>query len=182
MLKLSIRRQVSVLVCAVAAATLGIDFNLTTKPAYASVLDLSCAGEQETTYDPGLTLEQKQTTANYDSTLTCNPLIATSAIVSGSNKGTVSVIASCDLTNETPYDRTYYWSDGQYSKVHIIPVEDEKPVGENVVTYTGLVTEGEFKNDTVAITVTTATLDSAKCASTGVTSTTGAQTITLVRP
>ncbi|MDF5716393.1 MAG: hypothetical protein PUP93_21565 [Rhizonema sp. NSF051] len=183
MSKYSLNRKISVLVCTIATAIIGIDFSIISKPAHAVAVDLSCAGGYEATYNPPLTLSEKVTTIQSDGTLTCNPILGTDkTIISGSDKGTATITASCDLASQTPTDRTYHWSNGQYSKVHLIPIVNEKPAGDSVVAYEGTVTEGEFINDTVTETLTLATLDTSKCLSNGVPNASGAETITFIKP
>ncbi len=178
MLKLSIRRQVSVFICAVATATIGVDFNIGNKLAHASVVDLNCTGGHSVTYNPGLTFDEKETKVTSDSTLsTCVPLLSDPTIVSGSNNGTNTVTASCDLANAGASDVTYKWSNGRYSTVHLNTLVNEKPAGDTVTIKTGIVTDGEFKGDMATRTTSLATLDTTKCLTTGVTSANGTETI-----
>ncbi|MBW4597842.1 MAG: hypothetical protein KME46_34295 [Brasilonema angustatum HA4187-MV1] len=148
--------------------------------AHAGVVDLSCTGGYTATYSPGLTFEEKETVITRDGTLsTCVPLLTDATIVSGRGSSKVTVNASCNSANTPPYDLKYNWSNGQSSTIHFSSTVQQKPAGDTVFISTGIVTDGEFKNDMATRTLTLATLDSTQCLSTGVSSATGNETLVL---
>ncbi|MEH2072280.1 MAG: hypothetical protein V7K47_29710 [Nostoc sp.] len=185
MLGSSTCRRVSVLVYAIAAATLGIDFNIANKPANAGVVELSCTGPYTASYTPGLKLQEQQTTINSEGILnTCLPLVSNPKIVSGRDSSTGTITSSCLLTNQgSSTQTTYYWNNGQYySIIKFIPVANQKPIGSSVIVQSGTVINGIFKNAMATRTITLVTTDSTKCATTGITRVNGVETITLTSP
>ncbi|MDF5724478.1 MAG: hypothetical protein PUP91_29260 [Rhizonema sp. PD37] len=180
MSKNSLNRTLSAFACATATVIISVDFSLGSKLARADVLDLSCTGGYTATYNPGLTLEEKQAIVKIDSTLsTCVPLLTDPTIKSGSYSNTLNVTASCDLTNSTPYDIEYHWSNERHSIVHFASTINQKPGGETVLVSTGIVTDGEFKNDMATRILALATFDTAECLTNGVPNATGDETLVL---
>lgn len=184
MLGSSTCRRVSVLVYAIAAATLGIDFNIANKPANAGVVELSCTGPYTASQTQGLKLQEQQTTINAEGILnTCIPLVSDPKIVSGRHTVTSTANASCLLTNQGSEETTYYQNKGQYySKIRFIPLANQKPIGDSVIVQSKIVIDGIFKNSMATKTTTLVTTDSTQCATTGVIRVNGVETITLTSP
>ncbi len=188
MLRAFIRRRVSVFACAIATATLGIEFSLIGQPARAtnpntdSSVDLLCPlGTQTATYSPGLTLIQRPTAVTVEGALlscvSSDPEINTGTYhFSGQGQ------FSCLLTSQAPFSVTYRWSNGKYSTVRYVSSVNQKVAAGSVVVSTGTVVDGEFKGDAAVRTVEDTTLQSGQCAtSEGVTSTTGAASLTFTK-
>lgn len=185
-MRFNIKRRVTILACAVATAILSVELSVTSKAAYATITDVSCTGPYTANYNPGLTLQEKDTTVTRNSTLTtCLPLLTNPAITSGSSNSTVTISASCSLASTPATTITYYWNNSSlYSTIDFdIPIQT-KPLGQTVFTSNGVVKDGLFKGDKAVRTLTLVTLDSAECLDpngTGVTSATGFETLTLTR-
>ncbi|MBP5976941.1 hypothetical protein HW132_30520 [Brasilonema sp. CT11] len=179
----SIRHRISIIACTIATAALGVEFSMASKAAYAVVDLLTCTGPYTASYNPGLTLlEPKQTVVSFNSTpFTC--LISTDPTITSatSNSGAVTITASCTLaTSPGEYEATYYWSNGNYSKVVFKETVQAKPGGQTVFISFGEVKEGQFQGAKATRNLTLFALDLLQCATpSGVTSATGTDTIEL---
>lgn len=151
----------------------------TPMPAHAQGLTLvACAGTHTATWTPGLTNTAKTVTVSTNSLWSC-PLSATSA----SSQQKFPQELSCDsLLQPTSVTWVIVWADGETSTTQLKgDVEDVD--GNLVVPLTGSVTEGLYKGDNVAITVTDtnlgATLNSACSSPGGLTNASGPTLLTI---
>ena len=143
----------------------------------AAGVDLSCPGQQATSYDPGVTLTPRTVHITTDGVL--GPCASSDpTLLSGSYHDDVTGTVDCTFGSVHGI-RTIAWNNGRTSTVSFATTLDAKPDGETVVVEQGTVTAGEFTGDATLSTITLAQTALAACATpTGVTSTAGPVTTT----
>lgn len=104
-------------------------------------------------------------------------------LISGSDAVTVTTMASCLLHNPSgPVDGLVSWNNGKTSEVfgNFTAVIS---AGQEVVVFSGTISAGEFKGDTVVATSTSHALNLLAClAPPGVTSSFGAEVLAIIKP
>jgi hypothetical protein len=184
-----IRRRVSVIACALAAAALGVEFSLFGQSARATDPDpatevnlLSCTGTQATSFNPGLTLIPRQTTFNAVGSL--SPCVSLgSTINSGNYQRTDTASLSCLLDSEGPATYTYHWNNGKFSTVRYELTGRARPAGQAVFTFSGTVQSGEYAGARATMTLTLVTTQATGCLTPeGATSNSGVVTVTFAGP
>jgi hypothetical protein len=148
-------------------------------PASAAIGDMGCtanpAAIATVTYSPGVTLTPQTITYTINGSL--SPCVSLSTgITSGTFTSTGTASLSCIAPGSNFNGDIYFtWSNGKKSTVLINSVVDVRLGVAIVLTMTGPVTHGLFKNDTAIIVVTlaTSTFDPLLCIGGGVTSATG---------
>ncbi len=160
----------------------GILFGLATTPAKAVTFDVTCTGTQTATYSPGLLFRPQLVTVNVHDILgPCKSSDRT--LISGSRTITVPNFASCLVDNDPGFvTMTFVWNNGNTS-TSTANRTLIRTLSEVIVVFTGIIQAGEFKGDTLTLTITAATLNVQAClAPPGVTSTSGAEVLSIVRP
>jgi hypothetical protein len=138
----------------------------------AAVVDLTCPGQQATSYDPGVTFVPRTVHITTDGVL--GPCVSSDpTVLSGSYHDDVTGTVDCTFGSVHGI-RTIAWNNGRTSTVSFTTALDAKPDGETVVVEQGSVTSGEFTGDATLTTITLAHTALLACATpTGVTSTAG---------
>ena len=135
-----------------ALAVVGMGF-----PSYsamAGALDVTCAGTQTVTYDPGLVLQPAATSIHFDNIFAPCVSATVPDLISGVSIGTATRTASClDIAEPDSALLTFTWNTGQTSLFSYNRTVTTVG-GTSVVTLTGVITSGLFAGDT-AINITT---------------------------
>ncbi|MCY1040515.1 hypothetical protein OV208_04200 [Corallococcus sp. bb12-1] len=156
-------------------------FLLLAPAAKAEPVVLVCAGQEKTKYTPGLTYAQRQVSFTGQADLDC-PLL-TPAVGTATIKTSGSSMQSCTpaLTSASS-QITIDWGDGTRSVARGSTVLSTKPLGESVITLTGTVVSGRFKDATIVRTLTLLAPDPALCnTSQGVTQVEGPSTLEVLK-
>lgn len=162
-----------------AAGVLGAE--ATSAAADASIVDLTCPGYSQTTYQPGMTDAARQITISgsgvYGPCVSSDP-----TLTSGTFHASGTGIVSC-VSGSFSGSITFIWNNGRSSTVSYTAIIGQHVDGEVVVVVHGTVTDGEFEGDTFIHTVTLFTLEPPQCfTSSGVASTSGPKLITFTQP
>jgi hypothetical protein len=149
-------------------------------PAHAAVTDVTCVGSTSAHYTPGLTLTQQSTAVQAQ--FLFNGCIGTDAsVTAGSADRTVTATLSCLTPTVTgPGSITIRWSNGAGSDFAFNRTLTHVG-GQNVVTFLGQITSGEFSGDNATLVAASPNLNILDCLTpTGVTNTAGVVTLEIV--
>ncbi|WP_035054875.1 hypothetical protein [Andreprevotia chitinilytica] len=135
--------------------------------AHATPMLLTCLGNTNTSYSPGVTNTTATTTLTYNEHLTLCPIPLLFAITSGTNFSTGTITTSCTGLAGQPFSTTYVWSDGETSDITFTSNRAVKANGQNQVIATGTVTAGLGSGSAVTRTITYLDTDLLACESTG---------------
>jgi hypothetical protein len=122
----------------------------TAVPAHAQILDVTCAGTDSIVISPGLLFTPQ--TVTITGTKIFAPCLSTdSSLLSGSTVAMGTVVRSCDLTADPhPGSAVISWNNNQTSTFSY-NVETTYSAGQNIATFTGNITAGEFSGDTAVM-------------------------------
>lgn len=135
-----------ILIAAMLVSLAGL--TLVTSPAHAVSLDVTCAGTETATYNPGL-LINTQTSQVAVTGILAACTSADPGITSGNYTENFSAALSCaTLFAGRAGTRTIRWSNGQSTTFDFTRAINNA-AGQITVTFTGDVTGGEFTGDTV---------------------------------
>lgn len=173
------RHQALALSCAIATATIGVDFMATKSIAQAQLLPVICpVGSQTATYNPPLTNQTQNIVANIQGSV--GQCIGAQPIISGTYQLTVPFPTSCNnIGTFPPYSITYNWNTGQSTQVNYTFTSLNLINGEFILTSTGTVVAGLFQGRTVQSNVVLLQTDLAACSNQGVPTLAGPQTLTI---
>lgn len=147
----------------------------------AAVGQMTCTGQENTTFSPGLTNTPQTVTITVNNSENCLSL-TNGGFRTGTATSTRTIPGISCLTllaGGNPDEMTYHWSNGLQSTFGFTPTVNFVG-GSPVVTQTGSITAGEF-NGAVAIGTVTLVADLTKCSTPGgVTSASGAHTLNIV--
>lgn len=162
----------------VAVTTLAGASGLIASPADASVLDVTCVGQESRTYSPGLLLTDQSIDVDLDAVM--SPCVSTdSGITAGTYTASYTQSLSClDLdANANNQTRVFNWNDSSSSTMTANRTVQRLTL-TTVVTFTGTISSGKFAGDTAVLVVTVLNPSVLNCLSSpGVTSTTGTVTL-----
>lgn len=130
--------------------------------AHATVTDVTCGGTDTIVISPGLLFTPQ--TVTITGTKDFGPCLSTdSTLTSGTTVASGSVVRSCDLTDD-PHSgsATITWNNSQTSTFSY-SVQTTYSAGENVATFTGSITAGEFTGDTAVMVSTGLAPDPLQC-------------------
>ncbi|BBD63015.1 hypothetical protein NIES2109_58650 (plasmid) [Nostoc sp. HK-01] len=174
------RRRALALSCAVATATIGVDFMATKSIAQAQLLPVICSvGSETASYNPPLTTQTQNTTVSIQGSV--GQCIGAQPIISGTYNFTVTFATSCNNIQSFPaYPITYNWNTGQSSQVSYTFTSLNLINGQLLLTSTGTVTDGLFKGRTVQRTITLLGTNLTACFNQGLSTLGGPQTLTIL--
>jgi hypothetical protein len=138
-------------------------------PAHAAQADVTCAGTETVTYQPGLLLTSQQVHVDVTGILApCGS--SDSGITAGSYTESFMATLSCStLFAGRAGTRVFTWSNGQTSTFSFNRALNNVG-GQTTVTFTGAITSGEFQGDTAVEQVVFVTPSALQCqAPTGLT-------------
>ncbi|GEM_PF-2373129 len=173
------RYQLSALACAIATATIGVDFVATQSIAQAQLAPVTCpVGSETTIYNPPLTNQVQNTTATIQGSV--GECLNAQPILSGTYNFSVTGPTSCNNIGIFPtYSITYNWNTGQSSQVQYTFTSSNQINGLLILTSSGTVVNGLFQGRTVQRTITLLATDVAACSTQGLFSIAGPQTLTI---
>lgn len=160
----------------------GILLGQATTPAKAVTFDVICTGTDSQTYSPGLLITPRTVTINlqekYGPCKSSDP-----TLISGSDAVTVTLMASCLVhTPSGLVDGLVSWNNGKTSEV-VGNFTAVLSLSQEIVVFSGTVIAGEFKGDKVVATSTSDALNVLAClAPPGVTSSSGAEVLAIIKP
>ncbi|MBD2411126.1 hypothetical protein FACHB389_03290 [Nostoc calcicola FACHB-389] len=174
------RRQLSAFACAIAAATISVDFISTKSIAQAQLLPVACpVGSETATYNPLLTNQVQNTTVTVTGTV--GQCIGAQPISSGTYNFTATGPTSCNNIGTFPtYVITYNWNTGQSSQVLYTFTSSNVVGGQIILTSIGSVVSGLFQGRTVQRTIALLATDVQACSNQGLFSIGGPQTLIIL--
>ncbi|MFN6516114.1 MAG: hypothetical protein RMY29_016670 [Nostoc sp. CreGUA01] len=174
------RRQISAFACAIAAATVSVDFFSTKSIAQAQLLPVICpVGTETVTYNPLLTNQVQNVTVNITGSV--NQCIGAQPITSGTYNFTVTGPTSCNNIGIFPtYVITYNWNNGQSSQVQYTLTSSNQIGGQIILTSLGTITSGLFQGRTAQRTITLLATDVQACQNQGLFSIAGIQQLIIL--
>ncbi len=158
---MSHRRVASLSMIAVGAITSVL---LSSVPASAEIVQLTCLGTGANHYEPGLTNTPRLTTAT--TTAVLGPCIGVPVgIVSATYETLGTGPLSCTLVPAAtaPAVTTINWNDGTHSRALLVASVVDRPAGQIVITGTFTVVEGRFIGATIVQTGTLLQTDLLGC-------------------